>query len=360
MRHFIAKMLIAILGLGCLLWVVCPTRRSSVQGQAAPVQVRVAPPSVQVAPGLMVDVAVEVVDVQELYGFDIILSFTPGVVEVVDADPNGTGVQVAQGTLLDAGFTVLNTADNAAGRLQFAMTQLNPSEAKNGTGSLIVVRLLGKQAGATSPLTLEKAQLAQRDGIEIPTGLVPGQVQVVASTGAQPTNTPLATQPQGTPLPTAGPTSAVSVSNTPAPPASTPEPAATPMLPGTSVAPTPEPVVGTTASVPSTAVPAGLTPGATSVALPPTASAGAPSATALPPAAVNPTALPPPAQPAETMVVQVQPQEAAPDSTLPPSKEQSDPARVFLVVSLAALVLAFLVGAVAVVLWLAQRRSVPK
>jgi hypothetical protein len=115
------------------------------------------------------------------------------VVEVVDADPGQAGVQMALGTFLDSGFVVLNAADNVTGTVRFAMTQLNPSLPKSGTGALIVIRLRGKQVSGGTPLTLTHAQLAKRDGTALSTNLISGQVSVVAA-GTAPTGTPIPTQ----------------------------------------------------------------------------------------------------------------------------------------------------------------------
>ncbi len=168
----------------------------------------------------------------ELYGFDVTVTFDPQVVEVVDADPNLPGVQVAQGLFLDPGFAVINTADNTAGSAHFVMTQLNPSEAKSGTGSLIVVKLLGKQAGTSSALTVENPQLARRDGFMIPATPASGQVDVIA--GGGPTSTSMPTQGAGTPMATTTP------EPTTLPGTATPKPTALPATATTAVgSPTP-------------------------------------------------------------------------------------------------------------------------
>ncbi len=236
-----------------------------------PVEVRVAPATLQVAVNQTANVAVEVRDVTGLYGADIALSFNPTAVEVVDADANTAGVQVALGTFLDAGFTLRNTADNAAGTVRFALTQLNPSEAKSGSGVIIVIPLRGKQIGAGTPLTLTSVQLAQRDGTKLATTLVSGQIEVVA-TAAGPTATPIPTQAPGTTMPTATRT---------APPAARPP---------TSQAPLAEAPTATRRPQTSTP-PAVRTPTAQA------ATATRSSPTSAPPAVRTPTAQAPPAEP---------------------------------------------------------------
>lgn len=107
--------------------------------------------------------AVRVQRVHALYGVDIIVTYDPRVVEVVDADPIRDGIQIAQGPFLDPGFTVYNTADNQTGKVRFTMTQLNPSEAKSGSGVLFYITLRGKEVGRTR-VTITKAEMATRDG----------------------------------------------------------------------------------------------------------------------------------------------------------------------------------------------------
>lgn len=107
--------------------------------------------------------AVRVQRVHELYGVDIIVTFDPRVVEVVDADPTKEGIQIAQGQFLDPGFTVYNTANNQTGEIRFTMTQLNPSEAKSGSGVLFYITLRGREVGRTR-INITKAEMATRDG----------------------------------------------------------------------------------------------------------------------------------------------------------------------------------------------------
>ncbi len=166
--------------------------------------VRIAPPQAQVQVGQTADVVVEIEAVEGLYGMDIALEFDPAAVEVLDADPLLDGIQVGMGTFLDPGFVLRNEADNTLGRVRFAMTQLNPSTPKSGSGVLIVLRLQGKQLGAISPLTLVRVLLGGPGGASIEATTESGQVQVV-QTISGPTSTPVPTQGAGTPLPAAAP-----------------------------------------------------------------------------------------------------------------------------------------------------------
>ena len=176
------------------------TAVATTHAQPLPATVAAAPEVVELAAGSTAQIALTVTDVRDLYGFDLALEFDPAVVEVVDADAALDGTQVGFGTLLDAGFVIRNTADNQLGRVHFVMTQLSPSPPKTGSGTLLVLTLRGKQAGATSPLTPVRARLAGPQGNEILSTAVGGQIRVVANQPPGPTATPIAVQPPGTPL----------------------------------------------------------------------------------------------------------------------------------------------------------------
>lgn len=220
-----------------LVFMILAPSGSGVSAQGT-VVVRVAPAVVTIPVNGTSDVAVEVVDVEGLYGFDLVLTFDPAVVEVMDANANRPGVQVAFGTFLDPGLSARDTADNAAGTVRYAMTQLNPSEPKDGTGSLIVVTLRGKVTG-TSRLVLTSVTLVNRGATEIPSTVQNGQASVIATGGNQPTATPIPTQAPPSPVPTSGPIDSPTPT-VPPPATATPptlEPTATLMPPTATVVP---------------------------------------------------------------------------------------------------------------------------
>lgn len=266
--------------------------------QDAPVIVRVNPSVARVVAGQEVELSIEIAEARELYGADVSLAFDPAVVEVVDADPSLGDVQMAQGTFFDTGFVLRNAADNAAGTMQFAMTQLNPSTAKSGSGALFVVRLRGKVNGQSSPLTITGAEVAQRDGSKLPVSTINGQVQVVASVTPGPTATSVPTQAAGTPLATSTSVPTRAVSDTPIavntatatatalPPAPTSAPTAAATEPAQAASATPTPVQNPTVA-PTQPLQA------TSAAEAPLATATAPLLTAIPSASSAVDALDP-------------------------------------------------------------------
>ncbi len=157
-----------------------------------------------------VEVPVEVRDVEELYAVDLTIRFDPDILQVEDANPDQEGVQPGLATFLDAGMTLFNEVDNETGTVRFVMSQINPSEGKSGSGNLLVLYFVGKQAG-TSPVTVEKVELSNRLGEAIPVSGV--DAQIVVSAGApEVVATPIPLQDQGqiivieTLMPTATPT----------------------------------------------------------------------------------------------------------------------------------------------------------
>lgn len=167
-----------------------------------PVIVRILPPESQLALEQTIDIAVEVQDVVDLYGIDLLLEFDPQALEVIDMDADLDGVQVQLGTLLDPGFVIVNIADNQAGRLRFAMTQLNPSTPKSGTGSLMVVRFKGIALKDDTALSLLSVKLATPFGTYVTWDEIENSLLSVVAEVSGPTSTPVEAQPAGTSMPT--------------------------------------------------------------------------------------------------------------------------------------------------------------
>lgn len=157
-----------------------------------------------------VEVPVEVRDVSDLYAVDLTIRFDPDILQVEDADPNRAGVQPGLATFLDAGMTLFNIVDNETGTVRFVMSQINPSEGKSGSGNLLVLYFVAKQAG-TSQVTMEAVELANRLGEAIPVSGVNAEI-AVSEDAPEVVATPIPVQDQGqiivieTLMPTATPT----------------------------------------------------------------------------------------------------------------------------------------------------------
>ena len=143
--------------------------------------------------GQIASLPVRVSDIAGLYGFELHLSFDPAVVEVVDADPQKPGIQIGLGDFLAADFVAQNLADNQTGKIDFAMTQINPHEAKAGSGVLLKIDLRGRTGGQATQVLVTNGLFSDRDGTPISVNLVPGTVRVVAANPQQPSVTPSST-----------------------------------------------------------------------------------------------------------------------------------------------------------------------
>lgn len=226
------RRLLAVWVAACLLWV---GGGSSLAGSAAhassgPV-VKVEPASAHIYPvGATTTVEVWVQDVQALYGIDVRLAFDPGVVNV----PSGQVTPLWE--VFDASnhFIVKNVADNGAGTIWYAITNINPAQPFTGTGRICSITFSGVAVGV-SDLQFTYAKGSTRDGTAIWPEVVHGSIEVLASpppATSTPTSTPTATW-TGTSTPT--PTDTATSTRTPTPtdtpthtPTYTPGPTSTP------------------------------------------------------------------------------------------------------------------------------------
>ena len=143
------------------------------------------PATQTIAAGATTTVTFHVANVENLYGYQAEIAFDPAVVQVVDANPSMTGVQVALGSWLQPDFVFRNEADNSAGTIMLALSQLAPSAAVSGSGDLATITFRGLTMGVSSvrftdltlanmdseviPTTHQDAQLVVSDGTPVPT-----------------------------------------------------------------------------------------------------------------------------------------------------------------------------------------------
>jgi hypothetical protein len=135
-------------------------------------------PGQEEADVVTVDIRIE--NATYLYGAEVHLVFDPTHLEVQDADPDTEGVQIQAGGFPSPDFVVQNQADNNKGTIDYAVTQMAPREAVDGSGILATVTVKGKGKGPAS-LTFVEAMLANPDGQEIPSQTVDGQVEIAAT-----------------------------------------------------------------------------------------------------------------------------------------------------------------------------------
>ncbi|NLE75490.1 MAG: hypothetical protein GX605_01900, partial [Chloroflexi bacterium] len=202
----------------CVALMLCalasPTAMAQTQTTVRPID-----NTIEVGVGQTAAINFLVENVEGLYGFEMHLRFDPAFIEVVDSYPDQPGVQVRPGNFLSVDLVVQNTVDNEFGLVDYAMTQLNPTEAKTGTGFILSLIVRGKAATEATVMEMVEVKLATRDAALIPHQTQDTAVAVGQEGQAPPTPTPA--QPTLV-LPTATWTGVWTA--TPAPPTDTPAP----------------------------------------------------------------------------------------------------------------------------------------
>lgn len=203
--------------------------------------VRIEPAASSVEAGQTVAVSVVIEGVSDLFGAEFHLQFNPAYLEVVDADPGKDGVQIQDGDFLNPEITAQNQVDNNAGTVDYAISQMSPTEPVNGSGTVATITFIAKAAG-TSDVTFTDVLLSDSTGRLITESVQNGAVTITGSAEPSPTPTePPATEaPTDTPPPASPTTTAEpgdpTPTTAPATPTATPEPTVTPATP----TPTPE------------------------------------------------------------------------------------------------------------------------
>ena len=200
----------------------------------------------RIGPEGTTEVAIRVENVTRLYGAEVHLTFDPNYLEIQDADPDKSGVQLQMGSFPAPDFVVQNQADNVQGTIDYAVSQLAPREPIDGGGILATITVKTKGEGS-SWLAFTSAKLANPDGQQIPAETLDGEVAIaVGALSVQPTAT--VTEPEITPTVEGPPTETPVVIATPVP---TQAPTAAPGVPTVGPSPTetplsatPEPTVG--------------------------------------------------------------------------------------------------------------------
>ena len=107
-------------------------------------------------------------DVVDLYGAEVILAFDPTRLSVLDADPNQSGVQIGLGPLLTSGwyFVAVNYADNTLGKIDLALTQLNPTLPVTGSGAVARINFRTLMAGSAT-VSISSVMMCNRNGVVI-------------------------------------------------------------------------------------------------------------------------------------------------------------------------------------------------
>lgn len=201
--------------------------------QAASATAALTPSSQSINVGQVTTVALQVQNVDNLFGYQVAIIFDPSLLEVIDADATKPGVQVALGTFLKADFVQQNGADNIVGAIVCVVSQLAPSPAVTGSGTLLTITFRGKAQGVSN-VRFTDLRLARSDGTEITTTRTDAQIAVGTTVPPTPTTiVPTATATVIAPTPTG-----TVVAPTPTATTGTPQPTPTPtatLVPGQQV-----------------------------------------------------------------------------------------------------------------------------
>ena len=238
-------------------------------------------PSAPITVGGQAEVFLEIQNVQNLYGYELVLRYDSTLIEFVDADPAREGVNTQLSNFLSPDFLVLNDVD-PPGELWLNLMQIDPTPARSGSSPLARAIVTGRQDGIVN-FSVTDLILYDVAGNEIPYQIQNCALQV----GTPPSPTATVTLPAATPTlalapdtPTAIPMDTSTETAVQAPPtvaaSATPVPAVIPTAAPTTGAAPPTPSQPTASST-ATSLP--VPPAAVS---PVTAVASAATATVLP------------------------------------------------------------------------------
>ena len=119
--------------------------------QAMPVQAQdpttlsITPSKANICNGDVINVAVHITNVVDLYGFDLQMTFDPTVFEIVSITDGGF--------LPSPTFTLANNFDNINGTLTYAISRYGGGTGANGSGDLLNIQLRVKAPGKTTQFT---------------------------------------------------------------------------------------------------------------------------------------------------------------------------------------------------------------
>ena len=183
------------------------------------VTVALVPSAASVPVGSTVTLDIQIQNITGLYGAEVRLSFDPARLQVQDALAYQTGVQIQPGTFPNPadGFVAVNSADNAAGTIIYAMTLLAPAAPVSGTG--VFARVVFQcVAGGSASVIFTSVSLLNNLTQPIPAATQNATITITG--GPSPTTAPPTATPTRTPGPTVtpGPTATRTPTVTPGPP----------------------------------------------------------------------------------------------------------------------------------------------
>ena len=142
------------------------------------VQVSVSPQTQSVESGREASAEIWVEGVENLAGYELVLSFAEHV-RVKDDDPATEGTQITVGSILPNGFVAANEVDNTARQIRVAVAQIG-GESATGGGSLAVITFESISPGIAN-LTLSELELLNDEATAFPFEAQDGEITVIAN-----------------------------------------------------------------------------------------------------------------------------------------------------------------------------------
>ena len=170
MKSNLARFTIAsLICLGIAAWVA---GTAAAQGGT---RILLASESLALSPGDTGTLEIRVENIAQLAGAELHLTFSAALLEIVDADPETDGVQIAHGDFLSPDFVVQNIADPAAGTIDYAITCMPLDKAASGSGVLARITFNTLAEGETE-VKIRSTLLADAQGQPIPVETGPGVI----------------------------------------------------------------------------------------------------------------------------------------------------------------------------------------
>lgn len=152
----------------------------------------VEPATAQVVEGQNTTVEVWAGNIENLYGFQIEMTFDKDLVNVVDSDPGNPGTQIKAGEFFKPDRILRNVGSNTRGVIEYAASLEGDKPGVSGSGPLARITFTGVKAG-TSPVAFTEVVLSDAQSGTIDAAREGGEIEV---TDANPRTVPFTVQGQ--------------------------------------------------------------------------------------------------------------------------------------------------------------------
>ncbi|MCA9950331.1 MAG: hypothetical protein KDE48_11845 [Anaerolineales bacterium] len=161
---------------------IAPVQSAAAQSTS----ITLTPSTFQIQGCEIVDVAIRINNIPGppgpgLYGADVLLTFDPAVLEVIDTLNAQEGI--VDNILVPPLFVTRDYFDNMTGEVRYAATQLHPTPDAYGSGNLLIVRFRAKSENLSAPF-FSYTKLGNRNGVEIPASTAGAAVSTMAPAAA--------------------------------------------------------------------------------------------------------------------------------------------------------------------------------